>query len=83
MVSQCSAGLVFNAIIFAVFAVLFGLAFDYIVSKNYKESVVGQKDPKWWSGGTWGPGSGYSRSSGSFGGGRGGSSGGGGSSGSW
>ena len=67
-----------------------GLLFDWAVSKNYKywaskgfENIGGH--PAWWAGGTWGPGSGTFKSSGSswggFGGG--GSSGGGGASSNW
>jgi uncharacterized protein len=65
--------------------VVFGLLFDYVVSKNYKESVINQKDPDWWAGGSWGPGSssGWRSSSGGGFSGGGGSFGGGGSSGSW
>lgn len=66
--------------------VLIGLLFDYLVSKNYKQSLISHISPNWWSGGSWGPGSsGYSSSSrsGGWGGGSGGSFGGGGSSGSW
>lgn len=70
----------------AVF-IVFGLIFDFIVSKNYGEHKRGilSGPPDWWSGGTWGPGGGTwtSSSGGSFGGFGGGSSGGGGSSSSW
>lgn len=68
---------------------LIGLIFDYFVSKNYKEHKSGFLDgpPDWWSGSTWGPGSGtWTGSSGggsNWGGFGGGSSGGGGASGSW
>jgi uncharacterized protein len=81
---------IFGAIILyfviAFVLVLIGLLFDYLVSKNYKQSLASHTDPDWWSGGSWGPGSsGYSSSSrsGGWGGGSGGSFGGGGSSGSW
>lgn len=67
-----------------------GFVFDYFVSKNYKEKKSTKDGPDWWSGGTWGPGSGggwgggYSSSSGGGGfSGGGGGFGGGGSSGSW
>lgn len=67
---------------------VFGFVFDYLVSKNYGQHRGGflQGPPSWWSGGTWGPGSGtWTGSSGgsSWGGFGGGSSGGGGASGSW
>jgi len=60
--------------------VIFGLLFDYAVSKNYKQNSVG--GPAWWAGGTWG---GWDRwgGGGGFGGFGGGSSGGGGSSSGW
>lgn len=60
------------------FFVLFGLALDYAVSRNYKS----RSKTKWWAGGGWGPGGGGS-GSGGFGGFSGGSFGGGGSGGSW
>jgi len=62
---------------------IFGLIFDYIVSKNYKKAKVGGKNPPWWMGGMGGFGGGRGGSSGGFGGFGGGFSGGGGSSGSW
>ena len=61
------------------FFVLFGLALDYAISKNYKS----RGKTKWWAGGGWGPGGGGSSGSGGFGGFSGGSFGGGGSGGSW
>jgi uncharacterized protein len=90
-------GLVLAIIIFylilktllAFILVIIGLAFDYIVSKNYKEHASGDRSgpPDWWAGGSgFGGGWGSGISSGGFGGGfsgGGGSSGGGGASGSW
>ena len=61
--------------------VVFGLGFDFIVSKNYKKAVREHHAPSWWAGGPFiGGGGGSSRGGGSFGG---GSFGGGGASGSW
>lgn len=62
-------------------AVVAGLLFDYLVSKNYSQHT-GDHHPAWWAGGTWG---GWDRwgGGGGFGGFGGGSSGGGGSSSSW
>lgn len=77
-------GIVVIYVSLAFILTLLGLIFDYFVSKNYKESLASKKDPEWWSGGSWGPGTTYSSSnSGSSWGGGGGSFGGGGSSGSW
>lgn len=84
--------LIFSATIYLIFVFLFtviGLAFDYFISKNYKEHKYGKdkNPPDWWAGGSWGPGSGGGWGSGGFGGGGfsggGGGFGGGGSSGSW
>ncbi len=60
-----------------------GLAFDFLVSKNFRSAVKSGTTPSWWAGGTTiGPGSsGGSSGFGGFGGGGGFS--GGGSSGSW
>lgn len=61
-------------------AALLGLAFDYFVSKNYRQHSM-DHNPAWWAGGGWG---GWDRwGGGGFGGFGGGSSGGGGSSSSW
>lgn len=57
-----------------------GFAFDYFVSKNYKEAKKQGKEPSWWAGGGWGGSSGGSSGGGSFGG---GGFSGGGASGSW
>ena len=47
-----------------------GFAFDYFVSKNYKEAKKQGKEPSWWAGGGWGGSSGGSSGGGgSFGGG--------------
>lgn len=59
---------------------VFGLAFDYIVSSTYKESLRHGDTPPWWTGGG---GFGGSSHSGGFGGFGGGMSGGGGASGRW
>lgn len=81
-------GVVVIYVALAFILTLLGLIFDYFVSKNYKQSLISHTSPKWWSGGSWGPGSPGSNwtgsnSNSSFGGGSGGSFGGGGSSGSW
>ena len=60
---------------------IFGLIFDFIVSKNYSKAKAGGKNLPWWFGG--GGFGGHGGSSGGFGGFGGGFSGGGGSSGSW
>lgn len=70
-------------LIFAILLIaglgLFGLIFDYFVSKSYSHSEMRGITPPWWAGG-----GGFGGSSGgSFGGFGGGSSGGGGASGSW
>ena len=57
-----------------------GFAFDYFVSKNYREAKKQGKEPSWWAGGGWGGSSGGSGGGGSFGG---GGFSGGGASGSW
>ncbi len=69
-----------SAWIWLPLVVIFGLLFDYAVSKNY-QSHQGNH-PAWWAGGTWG---GWDRwgGGGGFGGFGGGSSGGGGSSSGW
>lgn len=59
---------------------VFGLAFDYIVSSTYKESLSHGDTPPWWTGGG---GFGGSSRGGGFGGFGGGMSGGGGASGRW
>lgn len=65
----------------ALFLIIVGFAFDYAVSKNYKERAGRGDNPSWWAGGShWGGGSGGRSSGGSFGG---GSFGGGGASGNW
>ena len=46
-----------------------GFAFDYFVSKNYREAKKQGKEPSWWAGGGWGGSSGGSGGGGSFGGG--------------
>ena len=61
-----------------IFAIL-GLAFDYVVSKNYKAAKAGGHSPSWWAGGS-SFGGGGSSGGGGF---SGGSFGGGGASGSW
>jgi len=76
------AGFSLVTFVISVVLSLFGFLFDFLVSKDYKQSVISGTSPVWWSGGSWGPGSGSSSNS-SFGGGGGGSFGGGGSSGSW
>ncbi len=75
-------GFILWSIIGFIGLILGGLGFDYLVSKNYKQHVVGGGNPAWWAGGTWGGGSGWGggSSGGSFGG---GGFSGGGSSGSW
>lgn len=62
--------------------IVFGLLFDFFVSKNYKQHARSHTDPAWWAGGTWGGGSGWGGGSSGGGFGGGGFSGGG-SSGSW
>lgn len=56
---------------FILLAVLTGLgfAFDYFVSKNYREAKKQGKEPSWWAGGGWGGSSGGSGGGSSFGGG--------------
>lgn len=71
----------FLNIFFGIGSVLFGLLFDYVVSKGYTESLKSGNAPPWWTGG--GRGGGSSGSGGGFGGFGGGSSGGGGASSSW
>lgn len=66
------------ALISAVILVPLGLLFDYLVSKNYKNSIANKKRPPWWLGG--GGLGGGGRGFGGFGGGL---SGGGGASGRW
>jgi len=61
--------------------VIFGLLFDYAVSKNYTQHRGDH--PAWWAGGTWGGWDRWSGGGGGFGGFGGGSSGGGGSSSGW
>ena len=75
-----AAGFATWALIGLVVLVIFGLMFDYGVSKNYKRSRREGHDPSWWAGGGFGGFGGGSSGGGSFGG---GGFGGGGSSGSW
>lgn len=70
------------AMIAAGVLTLLGLLFDFIVSRNYRNTVSHGDAPSWWAGGTyWGDGGGFSGGSG--GGFSGGDFGGGGSSGDW
>lgn len=73
-------GLFYGGIIAIVFLTLLGLAFDYAISKGYRESTAGGTRPPWWTGGG---SSGGGSSGGGFGGFGGGSFGGGGASGKW
>ena len=68
------------SVIAFILLVLFGLGFDYFVSKRYDEAIKDGGHPPWWLGGGFGGGSGRGGGFGGFGG---GSSGGGGSSSSW
>lgn len=75
-----------GAIISAGIVGSLGLLFDFIVSRNYKQSVLDGSNPSWWAGGPWTSGGGGidSGSGGGFGGfGGGGGFSGGGSSGDW
>lgn len=70
--------------------VLLGLSLDYVVSQGYRKAKASGVEPPWWTGGTFGGGSGSGSggfggrsSGGGFGGFGGGSSGGGGASGRW
>ncbi len=70
-------------IFFTGFFAFLGLAFDAIVSAEYKNAGKSGRDPKWWSGGGWGGGSSSGSSGGGFGGFGGGGFSGGGGGGSW
>ncbi len=75
------SGFVYAGIVAMSVLTVFGLLFDFLVSREYQQSVVLGKRPRWWAGG-----SGLGRRSsggGGFGGFGGGRSGGGGASGGW
>lgn len=78
--------LVFSFVLWAIIGfvglIVFGLGFDYLVSKNYKQHAADHTNPAWWAGGTWGGGGGWGGGSSGGGFGGGGFSGGG-SSGGW
>lgn len=81
IIISATVGLIFAGLFWIIGLVLFGLLFDFLVSKNYRQAVSRGTTPSWWAGGTHLGGGGGS--SGGFGGFGGGSFGGGGSSGSW
>lgn len=75
------AGWALFAMIGWVLLALFGFGFDYLISKNYKNTTSHDESPAWWAGGSyWGGSGGSGGSSGGFGG---GGFGGGGASGDW
>lgn len=74
-------GFIYMGVIAIAVLTFFGLLFDFLVSKGYKESVASGTQPPWWTGG--GSSGGGRSSSGGFGGFGGGSFGGGGASGRW
>ena len=71
------------AIVVFVGMVIFGLLFDFLVSRNYKQHTADHSSPAWWAGGTWGGGGGWGGGGSGGGGFGGGGFSGGGSSGSW
>ena len=72
--------ILWEILIFTALSALFGLGFDYVVSRAYEHSQKSGTTPPWWIGGNWGSGG---SGSGGFGGFGGGGFSGGGAGGSW